>query len=211
MLKLSEPLDDGIETSLGTFKLNLAYNKVLQWYEMVERDDMTMTEKLRAGWYIFIDDEYEPTTADDYEAVATTLQEISQYIARDPYMSNERSGKDDDTQLSPVSWFSYEKDAEAIYASFLFDYQIDLIDMQDEMRWEKFRALFNNLSAKSPIMRIIDIRQTDITKYEGKDQADIVEAQAYYQLESATVEQLNNSFTDMFSMLTNMAKENPNT
>ena len=115
MLKLSEPLDDGIETSLGTFKLNLAYNKVLQWYEMVERDDMTMTEKLRAGWYIFIDDEYEPTTADDYETVATTLQEISQYIARDPYMSNERSGKDDDTQLSPVSWFSYEKDAEAIH------------------------------------------------------------------------------------------------
>ncbi len=50
------------------------------------------------------------------------------------------------------------------------------------MRWEKFRALFNNLSPKSPFKRIIEIRQRSTKGLEGEKLASLQEAQNYYAL-----------------------------
>ena len=51
----------------------------------------------------------------------------------------------------------YILDGEYIYASFMYDYGIDLIDIE-YMHWHKFKALFTSLSENSKMKTIMSIR-----------------------------------------------------
>lgn len=205
MISLTNHLIDKFPTDIGKIPINLAFNRVINWYDVAERDDISDPQKMRTGWSIFFGNELEFNSIDDYEVAMRALKDVTDYISQDPYEKQELivDGQEQSNR-QPTKWFSYKEDAEAIYSSFLFDYGIDLVDKQDKLRWEKFRALFNNLSHKSPIMRIIDIRMTDVSQYEGKALADLVESQNYYSLESQSVDNLNNNIGNMFNMIKNM-------
>ncbi|ARW19879.1 hypothetical protein S100892_01306 [Pediococcus pentosaceus] len=91
----------------------------------------------------------------------------------------------------------------------MFDYNIDLVDTQGVMHWDKFKALFNNLSDKSPFQRIVSIRQTDPNEYKDDPEAmqKIIEAQEFYRLEDEqNVQALDMQMSSMFDMLKNQAK-----
>lgn len=202
MISLTNHLIEKFPTDIGRIPINLSFNRVINWYDVAEREDISDPQKMRIGWSIFFGDELNFDSIDDYEIAMKALKDITDYVSQDPYeKSNVNDKVQEESNREPTKWFSYKEDAEAIYSSFLFDYGIDLVDKQDKLRWEKFRALFNNLSRKSPIMRIIDIRMTDITEYEGKALADLVTSQSYYSLESQSVDNLNNNIGSMFDMI----------
>ncbi|QCX24590.1 hypothetical protein EGT49_03795 [Companilactobacillus suantsaicola] len=209
LLSLTNGLDDRVSTEIGDLKVNLSFNNVLKWYELLDKNDVALTKKLVIGWNIFLGaDTLSFNDMEDYEVSADALKKITEYISQDPYQPESQIGiGNNQPNIEPTKWFSYQQDAEAIYASFLFDYGIDLIDSIDKMRWEKFRALFNNLSSKSPIMRIIDIRQANILDYQGQALADLTRAQEYYSLEDSSVDTLNQQVGDMFTMLKGMAEQ----
>ncbi|PIO83544.1 hypothetical protein BSQ39_08185 [Loigolactobacillus backii] len=210
MLLLSEQLSEiTTDTGKGTYKADLAFDTVLEWYRMIEDDSLDEMEKIEAGWRIFIgDDSPKLATEQDWKTAIEFLSGLSEYISKDPYQEDDESRQTDigGNPIRPTHWYSYDKDSDAIYASFLFDYNLDLIDLQGKLRWEKFRALFNNLSPKSPLMRIISIRQTDVSKLEGQSLSDMVEAQSYYALDKS-VSQVNDAFGSMFDMLKAQAME----
>lgn len=207
MLSLTKKLSNSILTDIGDVSFNLAYNNVLNWYELVD-SDKELSEKISGGWSIFFNQKlsFDTNHVSNYEIAADALSNLSTYISQDPYLDGKSNFNEDkqSNKQETNKWFSYQKDAEAIYASFLFDYKIDLIDQQDKLRWEKFRALFNNLSAKSPIMRIVNIRKADRSDYTGKSLTDLDEAQNYYSLDSS-VATANSDMNNMFTMLKGIA------
>ncbi|MCB5878431.1 bacteriophage Gp15 family protein [Blautia producta] len=86
-------------------------------------------------------------------------------------------------QQLPV--FDFEEDAEYIYASFMLDYGIDLIDAQGQLHWKKFIALFQGLSEQTKIREVMKIRSMEIPRYDGHNQKQIQEIQelkSYYAL-----------------------------
>lgn len=214
--KLENTIQVVIDNQVNELPLNLYFNSVLKWYEIAENSDIELLAKLRQGWELFVPkakNMLDYNDPDSYETMAVAMSDIIEYISEDPYadVSNRDNISDEDTDSlsSNKKWFSYSKDAEAIFASFLFDYKIDLIDEMDKMRWEKFRALFNNLSVKSPLMRIIDIRQSDPTKLKGQAQLDLIQAQQYYSLDKqADVASADEQMSGMFQMLMAQAKNN---
>lgn len=62
----------------------------------------------------------------------------------------------------------FEQDADAIYASFLSEYGIDLLDV-DYMHWSKFIALLGGLSEHSALQGRIQLREMDVSKLKGKE------------------------------------------
>lgn len=205
MLSLSEPPRDSIVTSKGKFQLDLMFNTVLDYYEMIERDDLTDLDKIEAGWLLFVGDGALNFNSEaDWTIAIKAMADLSDYIARDPYQDRDEAStmlkQQKAHNIKPTQWYSYSKDADAIFASFLFDYSIDLVDQRDHLRWEKFRALFNNLSPKSPLMRIVSIRQTNLADLEGQALADMADAQNYYALDKS-VDQVNDALGSMFDML----------
>lgn len=63
----------------------------------------------------------------------------------------------------------YEQDADVIYASFLREYRIDLLETG--MHWYKFRALLNGLSDQSALAGRMRLREMDTSKLKGKEKA----------------------------------------
>lgn len=71
----------------------------------------------------------------------------------------------------------FEHDSEYIYASFMLDYGIDLVDQQGCLSWRKFIALFQGLSEHSKIREVMRIRSMDVPRYNGKNTKEIQQIQ----------------------------------
>ena len=65
--------------------------------------------------------------------------------------------------------FDFDVDADLIYAAFLSQYGIDLLDI-DYMHWWKFKALFAGLSEDTEIMKVIGYRSIKITNDMSSEQ-----------------------------------------
>lgn len=71
-----------------------------------------------------------------------------------------------DGQDAPV--MDYEQDADAIYASFLSEYGIDLLDVE-HLHWRKFRALMSGLGGQCALAARVQLREMDTSKLKGRD------------------------------------------
>ncbi|MCH3989006.1 MAG: bacteriophage Gp15 family protein [Pediococcus pentosaceus] len=208
MISLTSELEHSIVIGNRIAEVDFTFDVVLKWYELLEDDSINDIEKTLIGFKMFIGE----TSEYDEQQVVEAMQSISDYLSQSAY------GNFDDEEIEPefevepeppTKYYSYTKDAEAIYASFLFDYNIDLVDAQGVMHWDKFKALFNNLSEKSPFQRIVNIRQTDPNEYKDDPKAmqKIIEAQEFYRLEDEqNVQALDMQMSSMFDMLKNQAK-----
>lgn len=208
MISLTNGLEHSIVIGNRIVEVDFTFNVVLKWYELLEDDSINDIEKTLIGFKMFIGE----TSEYDEQQVVEAMQSISDYLSQSAY------GNFDDEEIEPAfgvdpepptKYYSYTKDAEAIYASFLFDYNIDLVDLQGVMHWDKFKALFNNLSEKSPFQRIVNIRQTDPNEYKDDPKAmqKIIEAQEFYRLEDEqNVQALDMQMSSIFDMLKNQAK-----
>ncbi len=89
--------------------------------------------------------------------------------------------KDDDEE----AYFDIKRDADLIYASFLSEYGIDLIDQQGKLHWHKFQALLQGLSSESILQKVIQIRLWKPRKGESSEyKASMRKLQEYYSLET---------------------------
>ena len=81
--------------------------------------------------------------------------------------------------------FDFEDDGEYIYASFLQDYGMDLIEQQGKLPWQRFIALFQGLSDKTKIKEVMRIRGMELpapNKHNQKEIQNLAELKAYYAL-----------------------------
>ncbi|MCM6810322.1 bacteriophage Gp15 family protein [Pediococcus pentosaceus] len=208
MISLTSGLEHSIVIGNRIVEVDFTFDVVLKWYELLEDDSINDIEKTLIGFKMFIGE----TNEYDEQQVVEAMQSISAYLSQSAYgnFNDEEIEQEFEVEPEPpTKYYSYTKDAEAIYASFLFDYNIDLVDAQGVMHWDKFKALFNNLSEKSPFQRIVNIRQTDPNEYKDDPKAmqKIIEAQEFYRLEDEqNVKALDMQMNSMFDMLKNQAK-----
>ncbi|WP_347553664.1 Gp15 family bacteriophage protein [Pediococcus pentosaceus] len=208
MISLTNELEHSIVIGNRIVEVDFTFDVVLKWYELLEDDSINDIEKTLIGFKMFIGEisEY------DEQQIVEAMQSISVYLSQSAYGNFDDEDIEPEFEVEPeppTKYYSYTKDAEAIYASFLFDYNIDLVDAQGSMHWDKFKALFNNLSEKSPFQRIVNIRQTDPNEYKDDPKAmqKIIEAQEFYRLEDEqNVQALDMQMSSMFDMLKNQAK-----
>ena len=83
----------------------------------------------------------------------------------------ETNQEEKETEPAPKNIvYSYEYDAGSIYAAFLSQYGIDLVEIPF-LHWWKFKALFHALDENLEFMKIMRYRAVDITKV-PKEQKD---------------------------------------
>lgn len=84
--------------------------------------------------------------------------------------------------------YSFEHDADYIFAAFLADYQIDLQEI-DFLHWWKFRALFAGLKPDNLICKIMEYRAADLSKLKGEEKKFYQKMQREYALPIPKAEQ----------------------
>lgn len=201
MLSLTHSLENSFIDNGVEHKLNLNFDAVLRWYELMEDDELNSIDKVNIAYEIFTGNE--PT---DTEQAVKLVEQVAKYVSNASYRTN-NAGDSSQGAMTPFKYYSYTQDAGAIYASFKEQYGIDLVDQQGKLHWDKFKALFDGLSDKTYFKRIIDIRTRSTDGLEGKELASLVEAQDYYQLdENRSVESKTSQMNGIFNTLKSMSK-----
>ncbi|MDN7060915.1 hypothetical protein FIV11_04120 [Lactiplantibacillus plantarum] len=206
MLSLVKPLGTTITIGSEEWTVDLSFDNVLRWYILLDDEEVDDAQKVYLAFNAFVGE----GTNVNADQMVSVVSEISKYVQQTVY-----GDYDDEPNVDlngdPVPqerFFSYEKDADAIFASFMADYHIDLIEQQGKLRWEKFKALLDGLGEATQFRRIVAIRQKSTNGLEGEELTSLLEAQEYYRLdEQDTQASLDSQMGQVFGMLAEKAKE----
>ncbi|MDB6229202.1 Gp15 family bacteriophage protein [Lactobacillus amylovorus] len=189
-----------------TYSLDLAFDRVLLFFQLIEDDSLSSNEKTLQAIQIFLGRKNEsidhllgrlPKDDSFFNRVFGLIQ---REIRDEPYGRYEDADDINDS-VSSDRIFDYQRDAGAIYASFWQDYGIDLHKQIGKLQWCEFKALFDGLSSKTYFKKIIEIRQKEINSdMSSEEKTDILDAQRYFALKDPRIEQIKNNAASLASM-----------
>lgn len=199
MLSLAFGVNDIYEYEGKEYKLDLAFDNVLRVIELTE--DNSLSDVFRANLAIdvlFVDDMPWPRSneEDEYanieEKSLVLIDIFTNYIVKenddgllyDIDGNKMPSATNNNDDAEEIASYSLTQDADYIYASFLQDYNIDLLDSRGKMHWYKFRALLESLRDDTTIKTIIGIRQAELPSGKGteKERNELIKLKNRYKL-----------------------------
>lgn len=203
MLSLTDMPLSAIKFDGETYQINLAFDNVIKYLELVEDDS---ENKELEALKLFFGDQEIPL---DPDFIESSFKLINETITKSAYQGS--FSKDWSMNIAPQHIYSYKQDADAIYSSFMMQYHIDLLKERGKMHWCVFRALFDGLSEDTPIQRIIELRQKNLTDVSDEQRGKAMQLQQYYALKlkkPKTEEDVfnNSSLSSAFASLMNAAK-----
>ncbi|EKZ0669389.1 bacteriophage Gp15 family protein [Listeria monocytogenes] len=199
MLSLAFGVNDIYEYEGKEYKLDLAFDNVLRVIDLTE--DNSLSDVFRANLAIdvlFVDDMPWPRSneEDEYanieEKSLVLIDIFTNYIVKenddgllyDIDGNKIPSATNNNDDAEEIASYSLTQDADYIYASFLQDYNIDLLDSRGKMHWYKFRALLESLRDDTTIKTIIGIRQAELPSGKGteKERNELIKLKNRYKL-----------------------------
>ena len=197
---LTDRQPECVETKKSTLKIDCAFDTVLN-VQQVFQEDLTDLEKMDIALNLLVRNLWNLKLYTEVEK-ADLLTEIFRTCINTKKRPQIRK------PTTPV--LNFQEDGEYIYASFLQDYGIDLIDQQGRLPWRKFIALFDGLSDKTKIRKVMRIRGMELPAPNGKNQKQIqalMELKAYYALPLPPQEMAGNGLDMLFGSLEKMARQ----
>jgi len=180
---ISKPLPESIEYNGVKYLLKLYFNRVLMFFDLFNKDSiLNDSDKYEIGFEWFTENEGSLLSAFEKEEFVNLI--IQKYVII--------SRRSDNGSKKIVD---FAQDSAYIYASFMSDYNIDLLNEHDKLHWWKFRALFDGLSENSIIKRIMQIRAAEIpvlNQHNYKEIEHLTQQKLYYALEISQEEKEKN-------------------
>lgn len=173
---LTEITSNRIYTHKGKIVVNPAFDIVLEIQKMYQEEGLNDFEKADQALKMLVKNNWNLKLFDSAEKMQLLDEICKRYII---------VKKRPQIRKSALPVLDFEEDGDYIYASFMQDYGIDLIDEQGRLPWKKFLFLFNGLSADTKIKQVMHIREMEIPEYNGKNQKhrqEIMELKSYYAL-----------------------------
>lgn len=210
---LTDEFDDSFEYGSFILHLDMSFNNIIMLFNLLNDEDFSSGEKAAIGLELLLFDYEKLDNTNPDEKGDIFLFILREYLDIDleGQQEKDQNNEDDDNEEHPSETpqkktMDFEVDDEAIYSSFIFDYNIDLVEQQGVLHWNKFKALLNGLSEDSALMKIVNIRTMDVpeqTKHNSKERQRVIKLKNKYALEQSedVVEQnLNNAATYLRGM-----------
>lgn len=140
---LTEPLANSLDIEGKHYPINTDFRVWLKFYELTKRESLDFRSVTEGIILCYKDGVLPPSFLKASEAMWHFFMG-----------TNEKNSKS--SGIAGKKIFDFTEDAPLIYASFLSEYGIDLL--QEDMHWHKFLTLLKNLSPESPFMRVAAIR-----------------------------------------------------
>lgn len=184
-LSLAWGIDDSVKVNGHVYALDLEFSKVLRWYEMWKDESLSEEYRMFLSLVMILDIDWdkppknysELTTYVDEDDLSELSGAIIDRIVGDIATSTTVEKDMNGNILSDEEhqYYDFEEDSGYIYASFLMDYQIDLIEARENgsLHWDKFNHLLSGLSEQTKFKKVIEIRSMEIpsdASYERKEE-----------------------------------------
>lgn len=175
MSLLTDVFTEYVHYGLYQYKTCCSFDNVLEVQRMFRDERLTDFDKIEQALSMLVKNHFKV-----WVLSAGEKEELLNYVIKEQIVLPKRPA----VRLQKKS-FDFWLDGEYIYASFMQEYGIDLIEQQGKLHWKKFIALFQGLSENTKIREIMKIRSMDIPRYNGKNGKqiqDIQELKSYYAL-----------------------------
>ena len=166
MLQLAYPIDDTVEINGHEYTLDMSFDNVLRLIDMVNDKSINDKDKITTGIQMLLG----VCFLHDIETQAEIFIELFSATVGKEAENNQPVDLEGNPIPQPKNEkrnYSLKEDADFIFASFMSDYGIDLIEEQGNLHWLKFRALLGGLTEGSKFLRVLDIRTMDIPTGKG--------------------------------------------
>ena len=151
-------LPEVVEIAGTSVKIDTSFRTGIIFEEMLSDPELTDDDKLLTMLEL-----YYPGIVFDETTIREAIEKIF-WFYRCGSEPRQTTGGDEGGE----AFFSYEYDADYIYAGFMSAYQIDLA--KETLHWWQFRALFRSLPEDTQIMKIIGYRSMKISPKLPKEQ-----------------------------------------
>ncbi|MCY8902964.1 bacteriophage Gp15 family protein [Bacillus spizizenii] len=203
-MKLTEDFEDIVTLDGREIKVSLFFDDVLRAIELYQDKLISDYEKWDILAEIFAADYEDYEHMSPFEKITFVQAVLKKFLS-------DKEGNEEGAEWQEKH-YDILQDAEFIYASFLFDYNIDLAEQQGRLHWRKFIALLNGLSEKTKFREVVSIRSQKITRDMSKEQAaNLRRLQQIYKLKetpkteeekAAQLEAMDNKGSAVAAMLT---------
>jgi len=179
MIKLHEPLSSEVEINGITYPVDLSFDNILQYLEVMRDGDFERHEKVHIGLVLLLGEDnvvelikrlelgleelVEVLEGIYYGLILGDNEEEVEYDLTGNPMPTRRSSSED----TSTPTFDFLQDGDYIYSGFMQCYGIDLIELQGKLDWRKFIALLNGLSDDTKFKQVIDIRTAPLPTGKG--------------------------------------------
>lgn len=177
MFKLTENLASAVEYKGRRYRLNFAFDNVLRFFELLVDEEVQDIDKIIIALEMFV-----------YRFDLLKFDSIDEMFAFFKYLlvtfldiDLDNPPEDDGTKI-----MDFQKDAELIYASFFAAYKIDLIEVQGQLDYRKFKALLAYLDDESAFKKAVSYRVVKIpaaTQYNKEQIEHLRKMKQFYALE----------------------------
>ncbi|MGM2815374.1 Gp15 family bacteriophage protein [Bacillus cereus group sp. Bce007] len=165
MFKLTERNFDCYEWNGIRFELNLSFDNVLLLFELFDDENVNERMKFDIALNMLVVDKVSINQLDGEQKAQFLIGILKDKLDIDLEDLAKHKEKEQEEEKEPtIPTVDFVVDAERIFSSFLFDYNVDLIEQQGKMQWNKFISLFRNLSSKSPMGQALHYRTCEIPK-----------------------------------------------
>lgn len=194
---LNLPLPDAVTVNDKTYKINLAFNRVLSVLELLKDDNWSTAQAYDIIYEWLVVSPVKKIGISERIAVVETIFE--------KFLVSENSS---DRKKPPV--LSFSQDAKYIYAAFQEAYGINLFAEQDRLSWWEFTALLGSLPSNTRLSQIVRIRDMDVPHFNGKNGAEIdriAKLKAEYAIRNKEQPSSQEGLNSLFDMLKAKAME----
>ncbi|PEB19731.1 Gp15 family bacteriophage protein [Bacillus toyonensis] len=189
MFKLTEREYDFYTWNGVRLELNLAFDNILLLFDLFEDESINEYLKTDIALNMLVVDKVDINQLDAERKSMLLLDILKDRLDIDLRLLMKKKIEEKEEEKAPtIPTVDFVVDAERIFSSFLFDYNVDLIEQQGKMQWNKFMALFRNLSSKSPMGQALHYRTCDIPpkdKTNGDERKRIKKMKELYELPKA--------------------------
>lgn len=185
MFSLSNELVNSVEINGLLYEVDMSFDNILRLVDILNDNDLDDLTQILTGIEMLFD---QPLNCSIEEQAEIFNQAYTALIGFDDekeleydLLGNLMPGQESEQK---EAMYDILQDAEYIYASFMQDYDIDLIEQQGKLHWYKFKALLAGLREDTKFKKVIEIRQMPLPtgKGSGKHRKEVEELKKVYAL-----------------------------
>jgi hypothetical protein len=169
MLSLAYPLENEIEIDGVNYQVNLNFDNVIRIYDLLQDDEIDDVTQVETALLMLLETELVCDIEAKSEILNTIFTEmIASSKAKEVPVDIKGNPMPSNTTSEEAN-YSLKQDAAFIYASFMQDYGIDLIEQQGKLDWRKFLALLDGLRGDTRFKEVMEIRNMELPTGKGTE------------------------------------------
>ncbi|MGE9994816.1 Gp15 family bacteriophage protein [Peptoniphilaceae bacterium SGI.137] len=156
MFNLYKKEESKIDIDGVVFDIDASFDVILRLLQLLKDERFSPGERVLIGLEMLISDTLAGYSLKDKNEILKSI--LSEYVRVEEEITVDVLGNPMPKEKEEM-FFSFDQDAELIYAAFMQTYGIDLIDMQGKLSWTRFQALLNGLPENTRFSQVVAIRK----------------------------------------------------